>query len=74
MIGGTHSLSLALSLALFPSSSVVDLAPACKTLESEGVLLRMLEENAGQTVTLRAQRQRHGGVEEGGKSRKTKVE
>ncbi|KAE8290973.1 hypothetical protein D5F01_LYC10565 [Larimichthys crocea] len=41
------------------SPGLVDLAPARKTLESEKVLLRMLEENAGQTVTL-AQRQRHG--------------
>lgn len=30
---------------MLPSSTVVDLAPACKTLDSEGVLLRMLEEN-----------------------------
>lgn len=35
-----------LSLIIFPFSSVVDLAPACKTLESQGVL----EENVGQNI------------------------
>lgn len=44
--------------AIFASSIRVDLAPACKTLECKGVLLRMLEESAGQAVIFRARRQR----------------
>lgn len=42
-----NTVFLARSPAIFLSSSVVDLAPACKTLESEGVLQRMLKESAG---------------------------
>lgn len=48
------------SLAVSPSSTLIDLAPAYKTLESKGGLPRMLNENIGQIITPRARRQRRG--------------
>lgn len=59
VMGSTWSLSISLPPHLFPSSSVVDLAPARRTLESEGAQLRVLGENG--------RRQSRGGHEGRGK-------